>query len=278
MKIKLLIIILLLNSLLDSPNFSKNISIEPTFAISEDLSRDYAIEFQMENLDGLFDLTTLEENIWFTQFNVSKLWKFNTISKEVSSITMPVGVTPLFINRANDNSIWFLDYDFSPQNETDYIVRFEPKSNNLTLFELPKFAHTINFELQGNFVIASVLNMNLIIIINTNTLDILEISIPCEGFCGPSSGNFDSFGNLWISETLGDRYVKYSFVNENFTFFELPDGFRAPVYGKIDDKDNIWTGSHAGDRIAKINTTDQSIFQYITPQTFEDQFPISGIN
>jgi len=278
MKRTILISILIL--VIISPVYTGNTPIKPVKSLQLSQSRDYVTQYNQTEGKDLWDLTTINDTVYITEYNTNHLWQYNTQTDNLSSIDFAPDITPLFVNRGEDNtSLWILDYDYTPQEEPlDHVLRYDIETGNVTMFDLPPQAHAVNFGVSNGYAIVTLLNQDAVILINTETYNMTRLDIPCDDYCGPAGADFDQDGNLWITETLSDRFVKYSFETGSYTFYAGVPNFESPTYLRFDKDNTFWTGEHAGDKIANVNITDMSYEVYASPKPNKGQYPTSGVN
>lgn len=272
-RLRFLLIIFILGS-----SFSPvNVSIKHSQALTVSSESSYITEFDYK-LGDLYDTASLGDYLYITVYNSNTLWEFNTVNNQLRNISFGEDITPLLINRASDDSLWFLDYDYTPQEALDHVIRYVPSTGNITIIDLPSRAHAVNFGISNGYVLVSILNQDRVMMINTQSFETTLLNMTCSGYCGPGGADFDQNGNLWITDTLGNRFVKYSFDTQNYTFFPGIEKFRSPTYIKFDHNNTFWTGTHAGDKLANVNITDMSHTVYTSPMPHKGQYPTSGIN
>ena len=239
---------------------------------------DYYLEQPVE----LYDLAVVGNIIWMTEYNVNKLWKYNIVTKDLTSVDLPDYITPLIIRAADDGSLWFLDFNFTPQNGTDYIVRYDPVTGDLHQILLPSVSQPLDLEINKDLVYVSILNKDMILKVNRTTYDVTEIPVECSDNCGPVGMAFDNQGNLWYADTFGPgivEYIEHPLQNTSeFVYHDLPPIVRSPTYLHFDGNHTFWTGSHGGDQVVSFDINDNESRIYNAPQTGPDQYPVSGIN
>ena len=251
---------------------------KPRTTVNIQTSPNYVTEYNMTNKADLYDEVILDNTTYITEYNQSRLWAFNQLNDTISTINFAPDITPLLIDKAKDKSIWFLDYDYTPQAALDHVVRYDPQNGSTTLFDLPYRAHAINFGISHDYALVTILNQDTIMMINTVNFTISYLNMTCPNLCGPGGADFDNNGNLWITDPLGERFVEYSFETGNFTFYPPVTYMSSQTYIRFEGDDTFWTGSHAGDKLVHVNITDMSHTVYTSPLPNANQYPVSGVN
>ncbi len=246
----------------------------------QEISELYRKDFFLENKVRPFDLIEAKTGlIWFSMLNDSNLRTLNPNTSEIETYQLPPSITPLLIKKAENGLIWFTDHNYALNNDTDHIGSFNVTSNKFSIYPINQNVAPFDLFIKNETVWFTEWWGDKLGKLNTITKNIEEIDIRCESSnCGPIGLNFDSYGNLWYTDSLAGSFVKYDTNNSRFEIFKLPNNFVSPVDLAIDSKGLIWSGSHGGDKLLSFNPLNNEIITYYTPQPSPDEYPVSGIN
>ena len=201
------------------------------------------------------------KNIWISDAQKPRLWKFSTDDKQFTPYTFD-GLTTIFMDIDNDGKIWFTD---TPNSK---IGSFDPKTEQFEIIELPQFTLVSKKSIptsiaidHDNDVWVAIIDQSILLeyeqqtkrfhIYNTLTTD-----------AGPTSIAIDSSNNVWFAESLAGNLGKIDSQTKEMTEFTPSDGPLAEPFAlMIDKEENIWIAEHIGPAITKFNPILESFDQ-----------------
>ena len=201
------------------------------------------------------------KNIWISDAQKPRLWKFSTDDKQFTPYTFD-GLTTIFMDIDNDGKIWFTD---TPNSK---IGSFDPKTEKFEIIELPQFTLVSKKSIptsiaidHDNDVWVAIIDQSILLeyeqqtkrfhIYNTLTTD-----------AGPTSIAIDSSNNVWFAESLAGNLGKIDSQTKEMTEFTPSDGPLAEPFAlMIDKEENIWIAEHIGPAITKFNPILESFDQ-----------------
>ncbi len=192
------------------------------------------------------------ENIWISDAQKPRLWKFSIEDEQFTSYTFD-GLTTIFMDIGKDGKIWFTD---TPNSK---IGSFDPKTEKFETIKLPQF----NFQKKSlptsvavdneNDVWVAVIDQSLLLEYNQSTKK-FKIVNTITPEAGPTAIEIDSSNNVWFAESLVGKLGKVDGNTKEVTEF-VPQGepMAEPFALMIDKEENIWVAEHIGPAVTKFN-------------------------
>jgi len=192
------------------------------------------------------------ENIWISDAQKPRLWKFSLDDEQFTSYTFD-GLTTIFMDIGNDGKIWFTD---TPNSK---IGSFDPKTEKFETIELPQFNLVSKKSLptsvavdNDNDIWVAVIDQSLILEYNQSTkkFNIINTITP---EAGPTAIEIDNSNNVWFAESLVGKLGKIDANTKELTEFMPQEPMAEPFALMIDKEENIWIAEHIGPAITKFN-------------------------
>lgn len=226
-------------------------------------------EFISYTFDGLTTTFLTQDNkgnIWFVDTPRNQIGFINTITKEISTKTIPKldplisDNLPLFIQADHDGNIWIA---VSNKNK---IVKYIPESQVFEPITLPgkdplPFALAIDNE--GKIWYTSTGTGKIGYIEPKNNI-LMEISTDTI-LQGPEALLFDKDGNLWIAEHTGLAIARFNPVLETFEKVTVPDSNALPFGMALDRYENIWFAQHVIDSVGVYDPDNNNLLEIPIP-------------
>ncbi len=193
------------------------------------------------------------ENIWISDAQKPRLWKFSIEDEQFTSYTFD-GLTTIFMDIGKDGKIWFTD---TPNSK---IGSFDPKTEKFETIKLPQFNLAVKKSLptsvavdNENDVWVAVIDQSLLLEYNQSTKK-FKIVNTITPEAGPTAIEIDSSNNVWFAESLVGKLGKVDGNTKEVTEF-VPQGepMAEPFALMIDKEENIWVAEHIGPAVTKFN-------------------------
>ena len=193
------------------------------------------------------------ENIWISDAQKPRLWKFSIEDEQFTSYTFD-GLTTIFMDIGKDGKIWFTD---TPNSK---IGSFDPKTEKFETIKLPQFNLAVKKSLptsvavdNENDVWVAVIDQSLLLEYNQSTKK-FKIVNTITPEAGPTAIEIDSSNNVWFAESLVGKLGKVDGNTKEVTEF-VPQGepMAEPFALMIDKEENIWIAEHIGPAVTKFN-------------------------
>ena len=193
------------------------------------------------------------ENIWISDAQKPRLWKFSIEDEQFTSYTFD-GLTTIFMDIGKDGKIWFTD---TPNSK---IGSFDPKTEKFETIKLPQFNLAVKKSLptsvavdNENDVWVAVIDQSLLLEYNQSTKK-FKIVNTITPEAGPTAIEIDSSNNVWFAESLVGKLGKVDGNTKEVTEF-VPQGepMAEPYALMIDKEENIWIAEHIGPAVTKFN-------------------------
>ena len=193
------------------------------------------------------------ENIWISDAQKPRLWKFSIEDEQFTSYTFD-GLTTIFMDIGKDGKIWFTD---TPNSK---IGSFDPKTEKFETIKLPQFNLAVKKSLptsvavdNENDVWVAVIDQSLLLEYNQSTKK-FKIVNTITPEAGPTAIEIDSSNNVWFAESLVGKLGKIDGNTKEVTEF-VPQGepMAEPFALMIDKEENIWVAEHIGPAVTKFN-------------------------
>ena len=193
------------------------------------------------------------ENIWISDAQKPRLWKFSIEDEQFTSYTFD-GLTTIFMDIGKDGKIWFTD---TPNSK---IGSFDPKTEKFETIQLPQFNLAIKKSLptsvavdNDNDVWVAVIDQSLLLEYNQSTKK-FKIVNTITPEAGPTAIEIDSSNNVWFAESLVGKLGKIDANTKEVSEF-VPQGepMAEPFALMIDKEENVWIAEHIGPAITKFN-------------------------
>ena len=193
------------------------------------------------------------ENIWISDAQKPRLWKFSIEDEQFSSYTFD-GLTTIFMDIGKDGKIWFTD---TPNSK---IGSFDPKTEKFETIKLPQFNLAVKKSLptsvavdNENDVWVAVIDQSLLLEYNQSTKK-FKIVNTITPEAGPTAIEIDNSNNVWFAESLVGKLGKIDGKTKEVTEF-APQGepMAEPFALMIDKEENIWIAEHIGPAVTKFN-------------------------
>ena len=193
------------------------------------------------------------ENIWISDAQKPRLWKFSIADEQFTSYTFD-GLTTIFMDIGKDGKIWFTD---TPNSK---IGSFDPKTEKFETIKLPQFNLAVKKSLptsvavdNENDVWVAVIDQSLLLEYNQSTKK-FKIVNTITPEAGPTAIEIDSSNNVWFAESLVGKLGKVDGNTKEVTEF-VPQGepMAEPFALMIDKEENIWIAEHIGPAVTKFN-------------------------
>ena len=193
------------------------------------------------------------ENIWISDAQKPRLWKFSIEDEQFTSYTFD-GLTTIFMDIGKDGKIWFTD---TPNSK---IGSFDPKTEKFETIKLPQFNLAVKKSLptsvavdNENDVWVAVIDQSLLLEYNQSTKK-FKIVNTITPEAGPTAIEIDSSNNVWFAESLVGKLGKVDGNTKEVTEF-VPQGepMAEPFALMIDKEENVWVAEHIGPAVTKFN-------------------------
>jgi virginiamycin B lyase len=183
-------------------------------------------------------MVTLDDNIWFVEFNTNKIGSFNKAKSVFEEFDIPtVNSQPSDITVGRDGSLWYT------QQDANQIGQFDPVTHTFNEYDIPT-VNSLPFRIatdhQGDLWFTEHYG-NKVTRFSVDAKIFTEFDIPTPS-SRPSGIAIDASGKVWFLETEGNKLGFFNPLDESFTEIALPGAFEVPLDLIIDRKGVIWFG------------------------------------
>jgi len=226
-----------------------NIQIKPSLSDIRTEITEY--DFPANDTAPLFPVYD-GKNIWISDAQKPRLWKFSLEDEQFTSYTFD-GLTTIFMDIGKDGKIWFTD---TPNSK---IGNFDPKTEKFEIIELPQFTLVNKKSLptsvavdSENDVWVAIIDQSIILEYTQSTtkFNIINTITP---EAGPTAIEIDSSDNVWFAESLVGKLGKIDANTKEMTEFVPQEPMAEPFALMIDKEENVWIAEHIGPAITKFN-------------------------
>ncbi len=250
----------------------------PRTLMTGDALKYIAVEYELPNNRAEPHEVTVDgdANGWVTQRVGGKIGRLDGKALTYSEFVPPPGSSPLnrlnAINRGADNKLWFIDG--GPNRRW---LNFDPKSQEFTVFELPKLK---NGSASGNTmrvhpnctVWLNSIAANQVIRLDPKTKAFTVYDVPAGVKRGrtvnPYGMAFSGDGKVWFIENAISQMGRLDPATGKIDEFPIPVKNPVARKGGMDSTGNIWVGLHGAGGLMKIDykTTEMKVY---TPPTHD---------
>ena len=226
-----------------------NIQIKPSLSDIRTEITEY--DFPANDTAPLFPVYD-GKNIWISDAQKPRLWKFSLEDEQFTSYTFD-GLTTIFMDIGKDGKIWFTD---TPNSK---IGNFDPKTEKFEIIELPQFTLVNKKSLptsvavdSENDVWVAIIDQSIILEYTQSTKK-FKIINTITPEAGPTAIEIDSSDNVWFAESLVGKLGKIDANTKEMTEFVPQEPMAEPFALMIDKEENVWIAEHIGPAITKFN-------------------------
>ncbi|MBT8243183.1 MAG: copper resistance protein CopD, partial [Nitrosopumilus sp.] len=226
-------------------------------------------EFSAYSFDGLTSTFLTQDNkgnIWFTDTPANQIGFIDTVTKQITTKTIPKldplisKNTPLFIKSDFDGNIWITIVN------KDRIVKYLPESDEFEEIVLPgkenlPFALALDDEGMMWYTTTGTGKIGYIDPENNHLTEIMSDTV----LQGPEALLFDKDGNLWIAEHTGLAITRFNPVFETFERVSVPDSEALPFGMTFDRYANVWFAQHTIDSIGVFDPDNNNLIEVPIP-------------
>ena len=227
---------------------------------------------------------TEDDEIWFTDDKNSSIWKFSIPEKTYYQFEIPSNGNKAFpqkIEYHNDN---FMINDFSG----NQIILLNHKQLDdgqvsYSTIKVPEgfFTSQTSVDSEGNiwFVMWKYQKEAILVKTNSNTQKVEQFTLPTS-INAPNGVSVGPSDNIWIADTAGDSFFRFSPSTKLVTEFVTSDPpvwtygnssgliktpITRPYWNAFDSDGNMWFNQQTANRLAVFNPVSESLIEYDIP-------------
>ncbi len=226
----------------------------------------YIVEYTLPTPESGPMAITVDHNgeVWIAATNVTKLVRFNPISKAFREFKIP---------KVNFTSIWGMTVDdygriwFTSTNDNS-IWSFNQTDNSFKQYDVPTkdaFPLRIAMDREGQMWFTELYGGKLGKI-KPITGEIVEYKVP-RNRSGPADLSIDAEGSIWFADAFANKIGKFDPRTSAFTEYPPAESTFSPTGIGVDSRGRAWFLEHGGSLFGKFSQSDNSTVKYATSIT-----------